>query len=304
MRLLEKIKNLFTDEEEVEIIEEVEELSPKKERKLSLPTFMREKIEKEEIEDNDNEITRQTIHEINGVEKEVKDDSPQFKFPFVFDETDFVEPVVKREEPREFKENIKSNNNLYNATKKEKEKETKKFRPTPIISPVYGVLDKNYRKDEVKSKPEHSKKLTRSSGKKTDFETVRMKAYGSLSDEIKENLINEDKVEVIDSNNLLYEITNDNETTIGDAEENYYDFGVSYEMPKPKIEKEEVEVKIVNHNDEAEEVKADKIELRENKKSKKEKSTVVEDADEPSELELTDDLFSLIDSMYDERNDE
>ena len=185
MRLLEKLKNLFTDEEEIEVVEEIEEPVPKKEKRLSLPTFMREKIEKEEVEDNKIELSRHTIHEINEeVPKEKpKEDSPQFKFPFVFDETDFVEePIVKKEEPKVFKENIKEQTNLYNASKKEKEKEVKKFRPTPIISPVYGILDKNYKKDEVKSKPEHSKKLTRSSSKKTDFETVRMKAYGTLTD--------------------------------------------------------------------------------------------------------------------------
>ena len=173
-----------------------------------------------------------------------------------------------------------------------------------IISPVFGVLDKNYKKDEVKSKPEHSQKIKRSSNKKADFETVRMKAFGSLTDEINENLLqeieNDDNVEVIDSNNLLYEITTDKDTTIGTAEENYYDFGVSYETPRKEVKVPDDEVKIVNHNEDKE-VKADKIEVKE--KKKKEQNTVVEDANE-TDLELTEDLFSLIDSMYDERNDE
>lgn len=304
MGLLDKLKNLFTDEEEIEEIEDVEEVSEKKEKKRPLPTFMREKIDKEE-KHFEPELTREIMHEKNSF-GDAKSDVPQFKFPFAFDESDFVE--IKPEQKEVIKEVVrdepKKQSNLYNATKKEKQKENKKFRPTPIISPVYGILDKNYKKEEVKSKPEHMKKLTRASSKKTDFETVRMKAYGTLSDEINDNLVHEvkdEKVEVIDSNNLLYEITTDKDTTIGNAEENYYDFGVSYEVPKE--EATDSDVKIVNHNEDKE-VKADKIEVKEKKPRKKKTDTVVEDASNETDLELTEDLFSLIDSMYDERNDE
>ena len=45
--------------------------------------------------------------------------------------------------------NIKPTINGYHG----KKEETKRiFKPTPIISPVYGVLDKNYKKDEITSK--------------------------------------------------------------------------------------------------------------------------------------------------------
>ena len=50
MSLLDKFKNLFTDEEE-EIEEEIPiKSNPKKEETNSLPTFMREKIEREQNE--------------------------------------------------------------------------------------------------------------------------------------------------------------------------------------------------------------------------------------------------------------
>ena len=311
MGLIDKLKNLFMDEIEVEDTEEIEEIQEKKEKKEKkdkkekkqpLPTIMKTDFE---IEDKkpEFELTREIIHS-SELKQEKKEANPEFKFPFVFDDADFEEPkqpVVKEPVPSI---EPKRKENLYNATKKEKQKETKKFTPTPIISPVFGVLDKNYKKDEVKSKPEHSQKIKRSSNKKADFETVRMKAFGSLTDEINENLLqeieNDDKVEVIDSNNLLYEITTDKDTTIGTAEDNYYDFGVSYEVPREEVKVPDDEVKIVNHNEDKE-VKADKIEVKE--KKKKEQSTVVEDANE-TDLELTEDLFSLIDSMYDERNDE
>ena len=309
MGLLDKIKNLFTDEEEIieteEIIEE-KEVKPKEktrekvrekppEENHPLPTFMREKIEKEE---------KQIKLEENTIEKvEVKEEENKFKFPFVFDDADF-EPQTRFNEPvvKKVKEE-KKEKNLYNHTKNSKQKEVKKFKPTPIISPVYGILDKNYKKEEVKAKPESTYKITRAS-KKVDFESVRMKAFGSLTDEIDDNLAKEEeKIEVIDSNNLLYEITNDKDTTIGNAEDNYYDFGVNYEVPKNiDLSNNQIDndIKIIDHNDE--EVKAEKIEVKDEPISKI-SNTVVEDASKENDLELTEDLFSLIDAMYDERND-
>ena len=52
MGLMDKFKNLFTDEEIIEEDEDekVEIKEVKKEEKSKLPTFMREKIEKEEPE--------------------------------------------------------------------------------------------------------------------------------------------------------------------------------------------------------------------------------------------------------------
>lgn len=305
MGLLDKIKNLFTDEEEIieteEVVEE-KEIKPKdkiKEKPIEeshpLPTFMREKIEKEEQQLKIEEVIEEKI--------ETKEEENKFKFPFVFDENDF-EPQTRFNEPvvKKVKEEKKPTT-LYNHTKNSKQKEVKKFKPTPIISPVYGILDKNYKKEEVKAKPENTYKITRAS-KKVDFESVRMKAFGSLTDEIDDNLAKEEeKIEVIDPNNLLYEITNDKDTTIGNAEENYYDFGVNYEVPKNidlPVTPIDNDIKIIDHNDE--EVKAEKIEVKDDPISRM-NNTVVEDASKENDLELTEDLFSLIDAMYDERND-
>ena len=38
------------------------------------------------------------------------------------------------------------------SLKKEVKKEKKGFKPSPVISPVYGVLDKNYSKDDITTK--------------------------------------------------------------------------------------------------------------------------------------------------------
>ena len=63
-----------------------------------------------------------------------------------------------------------------------KQEETKRvFTPSPIISPIYGILDKNYKKEEVKEKKEIR---ISSRPAKVDFDSVRNKAFGDLENEL------------------------------------------------------------------------------------------------------------------------
>lgn len=340
MGLLDKFKDLFTDVEEVEeekVIEEEVETTPPVENKL--PTFMREKIEREEQE--------KVIPLEQPKEEKKEEDSGllkpnnSFRFPIDLDDEDDAllvrretreEKVTRREVKRE-EVPVKPKVELYSKSTKEKEKkDDRKFAPSPIISPVYGVLDKNYHQDELRAKEEDSYELQRPS-KKLDFESVRKKAFGTLSDDIKDNMMCENcellkelkenaKVEQISEDDLLYDITEEaavkdnieqDDLTIEDATENYYDFGVAYE---PDTHTREIDdndgVVIVNHNDE--ESKASKIEVKEEEIPLDDDVTLIKDdieeekneevKDTPLEdLELTDDLFNLIDSMYMEKED-
>ena len=326
MGLFSKIKDLLVDDEEVYETKEVE--VEEKEEEHKLPTFMRNKIEKEEEE-------KKILEEKTQKKEPIKENIPEVKkeekkFPFEFDDDDFIEPtrfsrvtvqkekvVEKIVEPQP-QPMVKPYGN-----KKELEK-PKKFRPTPVISPVYGVLDKNYKTDEVVSKEEDSYAIQRSS-KKVDFEAVRKKAYGTLSDDIKNNMLCENcellkeikvskKIERLSEEDLLYNMTVDDEDevkkedtnkdiTLEQAKENYEDFGVTYELP-PKRSRDNDEVKIVNHAEE--EVVGEKVEVTEPVIEKENKNIVIEEEkkeDKKSELELTDDLFNLIDSMYKERDE-
>ena len=132
-----------------------------------------------------------------------------------------------------------------------KEEPKSKFKASPVISPVYGVLDKNYTKEEVREKTDDTNTMKRPS-KKVDFETVRKKAFGNLADEIKDNLLCENcelykevkKISALTEDDLLYDMTvdeeADKEVTIEKAYDNYRDFGVAYE-PKPVKKKVEPE---------------------------------------------------------------
>ena len=281
MKFLDKVKDLFSDEEEVVETEEIE-VEEKEEHKL--PTFMRNKIEEEQKREEAKKQREDTLPKTNVIsDREIVKTrtSNNFAFPIDIDDSDLVpelryskQNVLQKERERE-----KPVSELY--TKKEEPK-PKRFRPTPVISPVYGVLDKNYTKDEVKVQDENSYEIQRPS-RKVDFETVRNKAFGTLTDDLKnvmcENceLYQEVKItknvvkkQAVDNDNLLANMTEDDreeDISLGDAEDNYFDFGVSYEPPKKEEIEKESNVKIINHNEE--ESKAEKIEVKRRNKTKK-----------------------------------
>lgn len=345
---MDKFKNLFTDEE---IIEEEEEIEPveikevKKEEVDKLPTFMREKIEKEEKKQEDltpdfelkKEVKLENFHDEEVLSSSKSEDKNAFKFPIEFNENDFIETrsrqsVHRRKEvvpeavtsvPISKEKPIKKEpkvSELYKDKKKEKTPEVHKFKATPIISPIYGVLDSHYSKEDIKIAKEEDAEVQRTS-KNIDFDSVRKKAYGNLSDEMKEKLMCENceylkearecKREKKKRDNLVYDILEEepksskHDITLHEATENYYDYGVEYEKAKePEVEED---VKIVNHEEEEHPIKEiPPVKSSINLLSTLKKSMGEEVEPEPKkekDLELTDDLFNLIDSMYDERND-
>lgn len=330
MGLLDKFKNLFTDEEIVEVTKEIEVEEDKNSKKL--PTVMQDQIEKLEL-------TKQIIKEEPVSDHDIVKTKTKFNFPVEFDETEvktnrnvLTSRVNRNMEQSKTiynmsKDDFENTKKIYENPKKVEEKETKKFYSSPIISPVYGILDKNYKKEELKAKDENSYEIPRTN-KKIDFESVRKKAFGTLADEIKYNILCDDcelkkaslKIEKqVSDDNLLYDITIEKEIKENEEiEDNYNDFGVSYEMDNDvveniKPEKIEVEVEIEkedtleddilnsNENNDVEivncnesEVVAEKIEVKEEENTEEK----IKD-----NLELTDDLFNLIDSMYQNREE-
>ena len=325
MKLLDKIKDLFmdevTDDEDVELEEENKNIY--QEPKDVLPKVMRDTIKKEEESIKFEEL-KPLPEEVKKKEEVVSD--RKFTFPIDFEETVTPSRVVNKNVLKVKEETPKKVAELY--PKKEEVKEKPKFKPTPVISPVYGVLDKNYKKEEVREKSEDNFEMKRPS-KKVDFETVRKKAFGNLTDEIRDNLMCENcelykevkRISSISSDDLLYDMMVDDEkisepVTIEKAYDNYEDFGVAYE-PKKEVSKVEVENKnttIINNNVEVN--IAEKIEIEEKNEEDNRVIEVKEDSDNevleklPSRQEkrrenkVDEDFFELIDSMYKERIDE
>jgi len=316
MKFIDKLKDLFTDEEEEFETKEIE-VGEEKEEPNKLPTFMRNKIEEEEA----NKEKKVINEESHVIDKEVvKTRSNSFAFPIDMEEDYEVVYTPRNRNVLEERQESKPKSTVADLYTKKEEQMPKKFKPTPVISPVYGVLDKNYTKDEVKIQDESKYEIPRAS-RKIDFETVRNKAYGTLTDEIRNNLcencelykevkiIKKNGEKVIDDDiNLLEDIVEGpkKDVTIEEAAENYYDFGVDYEPVKetPAVinaEKVEIEVnndiKIVNHNDEESsaekiEVKEEPIELpeeiiEEKEPPKRKRKTVKEEKEEDKLLEDT-----------------
>lgn len=320
MGFLDKIKDLFSDEEEVIETKEIE-VEEKEEHKL--PTFMRNKIEEEQKREEEKKARNSSSGEVIS-DREIamtrSSNSSNFSFPIEMDEPDTFEiPRYSNQNVLSQKrEEEKKVSSLYS---KKEEPKPKRFKPTPVISPVYGILDKNYTKEEVKEKKEDKRDIKRSS-KKVDFETVRKKAFGNLVDDIKDNLMCENcelykevkKISSLKEDDLLYDLTLDTppkeELTIEKCYDNYEDFGVSYEKEEVKITKEDIknivgsdekEVNIINSN-EIENV-SEKIltkDLYENEEEKEDEPIALE----KQEAKIEDDFFDLVDSMYKERDDE
>lgn len=320
MKLLDKIKDLFMDEvaedEEIELEEDEREEYKEPPRDV-LPTVMRQTIEKEEekkVELRSKKVESQG-EKVNG--DIPLEPAKKFSFPIDFEDdislknsnkTGINVNVLKRE-----KENIKKVSELY--PKKEEVVEKPKFKATPVISPVYGILDKNYRKEEVKEKSEETSIMKRPS-KKVDFETVRKKAFGNLADEIKDNLMCENcelykevkKISALKEDDLLYDMTIDEEkdVTIEKAYDDYEEFGVAYEpMNKHDDRNDEVVISDVNQVEEVVvENNALNEEINESSEEIPSRSDREKKVSEEKKTKVDADFFELIDSMYKERSDE
>lgn len=285
MGIVDKIKNLFYEDEVIEVPKE----SLKEEVAIQKKEVIQQEVKKDELDD--------VVSERDLLKSETT-----FKFPVIFEDEDFAD--MEKEKPKakpEKKEPKVNSNNTSNYKKPTLDREVireviekpKRFSPSPVISPVYGLLDKDTNK-KVGSKGstslEHTKEMV------INFDTIRKKAYGSLTDDIENSLSSNEKdiddIEqeidnILGENNLLSDLEEDvpeeNSTTLdNDSEYNYRDFGVEYKIDEPVTRESKL------HKDE-------KIK----RESKKEKLKEISDDNDEKEVELTEDLFNLIDSMYD-----
>ena len=283
MGLIGKLKNIFYDEEIVEVKEEPTVREEKKEE-IRKPRIEEIQVQKEEKIEN------------TYSERELFKSEPTFKFPVIDEDDD--EPVQTRSrvntidldrcEPAKRPERVTERINEIHKpsinTTINKERNTEKtFTPSPVISPVYGILDKNYTKEEIKEKIETSKRPSES---EFNYDYVRRKAYGTLEDELENTLtkLNNEvdkkvKEETKDDNSksieeLLTEIEENANISVGDLEEKIKDEYELEEEQTPVLEEKE-EIKIEND-----------LSL---------------DADDKT---LEHDLFNLIDSMYEDKEGE
>ena len=182
MKFLEKVKNMFTEE-----VEEDDDVKVEKIKKEVTHVAI-----KSTYNDEDEDLTATSYEELPKRESK----------PIFFDDNDFNDleindkpkSVEKKIEPSREKENYSTRTKEAYISKSKEEKpveEKKIFKPTPIISPVYGVLDKNYHKEDIVSRRdiEASK-----NNQESPIDAIRNKAYGTLEDELENTLFGSNSV--------------------------------------------------------------------------------------------------------------
>lgn len=298
MGFMDKLKNIFFEEEEdEEVVEEPVKEKQEKEvviKKVEIPK--RNRVEEYNVPEEEQEEIKPQKENISKNTEIKKENKTQ---DLIFDDEDFIleqpkqvpkETTYTKQETyktRENKEVVKTESYYKKETPKyeyTKKEETKKvFTPSPIISPIYGILDKNYKKEEVKEKKE-IRLSTRPT--KMDFDSVRNKAFGDLENDLFPSTpVSEEKKkekeEVRPRNiNRLYDMTNKDEkpsiekVTLGEADEYFRDLGLAYNTDYKDISKDISDGKIPDSS---------------KKKEKKEET-------------LEDNLFDLIESMYDKED--
>lgn len=260
MGFFEKVKNMFTEEVEEDDVK-VEQIK-KEVTKVAIESPTTKK-EDDDIQNN---------FEFKSEEK--------ISVPVFFDDNDFRDLKLdeKKEEP------VHKEKEIYGSKIQEPVVEKKNFKPTPIISPVYGILDKNYHKEDIVSRNEARSSRTEKSVTESSIDAIRNKAYGTLEDELENTLFG--------SNSILFKKEKDEELEIKEVSDDVLTDltdDISKELDELLIRKE----KYVDDLDEVEDV----IEIRDSKDN-------FEEAEEEKTDISDDDLLGFIDSTLYKDGDE
>lgn len=302
MGLFGKIKNIFYDEEIVDVPEE-----PK--------SVEKPKIEEVKVEKKVEPIKRETPV-INTTptysEREIftRETTNTFKFPMLDEEE--VKPVRTRvnalesarmEKKKEETEKARTDKykDLFKENTTTSSKPDRIFKPSPVISPVYGVLDKNYTREEIIERQENITRTT--NPKDMNYDAVRRKAYGTLEDELESTLSKLSEPEIHEKvekpvtkeeeksiEDLLNEIEGNRNMSIGDIEEKI----------KDKMEEEES----ISDDEFLKEFMARTSKKEEEEETIKEEKATTKEEDVDADKTLEHDLFNLIDSMYEDKEGE
>lgn len=245
MGFLDKLRDIFYEEEELEPKAEKES----KEKKEKEEDLKEEKVEKKE------EPTKDPDFVIS--ERDLFKTDPKFMFPINFGDDELKE---------------ESNNGVNALEEGYKVIETKTtieekrvFVPSPVISPVYGILDKNYKKGDIIEKGSASGFDINA---KLDVDSVMKRAYGET--EVQKTITREEKF----YSNMEKDLYKEEKPIERESEINLFE--TLKEEPKKK-EKEEYE-----------EESYDLSEIDDKIKS----------IDELLKETSDDDFYALVDNMY------
>ena len=294
MGLLNKIKGiLFEEVEEDEVVS-----TPKSEEKKPIA----EKIEPQRKVE---EPVEKSVPKVTAPVKETKTEnlnerdlfkSDNISPIFDIDEEEFSnmsrvqKPKTTNVMEYERKKRVEKRYDMGNFSKIERTEvvEKKKFKPSPIISPVYGILNEDYKPEDIKSKTDNVVNTG------LDFNSVRKKAFGeetlgepeatyyeeSVTVKVKEN--EEEKQQKVKTIDELLEDTSD----------------VTIDVDEKNSVEDKNDIKATDEVADYERIDKDLEEVTAKCDVNKTEMRKVEDDDT-----LENDLFDLIDSMYDNREE-
>lgn len=283
MGVFNKLKSIFYDEvvveDETQELDKVSKIVKKETSKDEAPKVEELKFKTVEMDPIDEDDEEEVETKKEDTKADVLNDRDLFRSERTFNFVDFTDDEVE-EKPAPRRNVLDESPRIMRSTEPARDDTPKIFKPTPVISPIWGVLDKDYKKDEIKERPLSNESFTSSV---TDYDNVRRKAYGTLEDDLEDTLnkvttdeIKEELKKEESDSELMDARTAKIEDLIGKIDE------ATEELDKNmSIEEAEKNVKLENFDDE----------------------------DEDDEKDLTDktltdstlehDLFNLIDSMYD-----
>lgn len=278
MGVFSKLKNIFYDEVEVD--------EPAKEIKIDKP------VKKEIVE-------KPRVEEIKVVRQEEKREEPKreetpkendnfgnerdlFRSERTFNFTQFDDDEIDLPPRRNVLEREKKV--VKQEVKEPVVEQPKVFKPSPVISPIYGILDKDYKKEEIAPKKVEVKETTLSANT-VNYDTVRRKAYGTLEDDLEDTL---NKINKLTSNDIQAEVQKiDSDVNKLEERSNKIEDLITKIESSPEMNKNvsvgelEDKVKLENFDD----------------------TTELSNDKTMTDSTLEHDLFNLIDSMYDDKED-
>ena len=202
MGLFDKLKNVFIEEDEEEYVPPVVEKKEKEEIKKEIPKIEEVKV-KETI----------PVSEHTFTDRELIDSNEKFKFPIIFEEDDFKE---ERKRTKSINVLEREHTKYEPEIRKEVKSVKKTFKPSPVISPVYGVLDKNYTKEDITTKDG----LVNDYDAKVDIDYVMNKAYGEVKTrEEKHKNLEEKPLDLFEEKTSVVEVTIKEELPVNDFDE-------------------------------------------------------------------------------------
>lgn len=241
MSVLKKLKDIFYDEieeesEEIEkpVIRKVEKSKPiiekKEEEKIEEKPIVREEPAMEPLQPRVVEPIKPTIPAEEEVkpkiaERDVYQSKQTFKFPILDDEEEVITRPIKK--TRSGSSNIMDIERKQREVRKKEEEYTpskpKQFKPSPVISPIFGIVDKDYDKSELIKTQMEKQPATRSEATSRDYDSIRRKAYGHTKEEAKKVIESVNDIErelnEVQGRNRVEDLMQNKHATVGELEE-------------------------------------------------------------------------------------